>query len=261
MTMYRNVWNKCYAALCSISFHNSNGIKAFAVTGFKVDNYIVTEEMIYDADRYDYVIIRFVEADANTTSREMKLNGNKFRDRIHSGVRSENEGFALIDISNTPVADMPSIMPASCSGMVIGSQVAIMGFHFDATNLSLHSGIISSMLETNEGRQYIQYDASIRQGMSGSPVVSLETNRVIGVIGYRLTSLSRKYEQFKQIVEENITQLHSVIGEKHIGAIDPVQVLIASQNQLKQMGRELYKESHSSFGYAHTIDNLSNYLS
>ena len=259
--MYRNVWNKCYAALCSISFYNSNGIKAFAVTGFKVDNYIVTEEMIYDADRYDYVIIRFVEADANATSREMKLNGNKFRDRIHSGVRSENEGFALIDISNTPVADMPSVMPASCSGMVIGSQVAIIGFHFDATNLSLHSGIISSILKTNEGKQYIQYDASIRQGMSGSPVISLETNCVIGIIGYRLTSLSRKYEQFKQIVDENITQLHSVIGERHIGTIDPVQVLIASQNQLKQMGRELYKESHSSFGYAHTIDNLSNYLS
>jgi len=259
--MYRNIWNESFPSLCSISFYNANAIKALTVTGFKVDNFIVTEEIIYKDIPFDYVMFRFVKSDGYTVSREVKLNRNKFTDRIHSCVRHENEGFALIDVSNTPMAEVPSLNVASCSRISIGQPIAIMGFHYDRENLTFLQGIISSNVKLEEGKEFLQFNASVRQGFSGSPLINVETGRVVGVVGHRLTSHSKEYDKFKQIIDDNLALLQPALGELKVGPIDPIQVLIASQNQLKQLGRELYKSSHSSFGYAHKIDNLSYYLS
>lgn len=259
--MYRNIWNESFPSLCSISFYNANGIKALTVTGFKVDNYIVTEEIIYKENPFDYVMFRFVKSDGYSLSREIKLNYNKFLDRIHSCVKLENEGFALIDISNTPIAELPSLHTASCSRIAIGHPIAILGFHYDRENLTFLQGIISSNVKLEDGKEFLQFNASVRQGFSGSPLINVETGKVVGVVGHRLTTHSKEYDKFKQIIEDNLAMLRPALGEMKAGPIDPVQVLIASQNQLKQLGRELYKSSHSSFGYAHKIDNLSYYLS
>jgi DNA-binding transcriptional regulator YiaG len=42
--------------------------------------------------------------------------------------------------------------------------------------------------------------------------------------------------------------------------VDPIQVLVANQHQLKQISKEFYRSSTMSFGYAHEIQSIENYI-
>ena len=41
--------------------------------------------------------------------------------------------------------------------------------------------------------------------------------------------------------------------------IDPIQVLIANQHQIKQISREFYRSATMLFGYANEIKSIANY--
>jgi len=261
--MYKQIWNSSHASVCQIAFYAGNGIKSTSVTGFKVDGFVVTDEFVYREGKFDYVTFRFVKEDGCSIALEVKMNYDKFLKRILPIVRDEEEGFALIDVSGTKVNQQPNIRLASSSAVSVGQSVSVLGYHCDQDNLSLRQGLVSSFIHPNngQGKEYIQFNASIKQGNSGSPLIRLDTGDVIGVVGYRLLALHKEYDHFKQIIDENLRVLKEAEGKSRVGDLDPIQVLIANQHQLRQLGKELYKLSHSSYGFAHKIDNLSKYLS
>jgi V8-like Glu-specific endopeptidase len=258
--MYRRVWDCCYRSVCSICFFTENGIKLTTLTGFRSENFIITDEYIFKVKNYYEVVFQFVERDGYSVSHAIKMSFNELNNRLNRIAEYENEGYALIQIDDLELSHVPSLLPEYSNDYQIGQSIAVLGFHGDQENMSLKTGIVSSFIKMDNGKEYIQFDAAIKQGNSGSPLINIETGKVIGVVGYRLSILTRSYEAFKNIIDENLRLLKKSEGKMNIMDIDPIQVLIANQNQLKQMSKEFYKTAMMSFGFAHEITSLKNYV-
>jgi V8-like Glu-specific endopeptidase len=258
--MYQKLWKDLHGAVCSINFYSDNGIKLTSLTGFKVNNNIVTDEFIYKIQKCDEVVFQFVKQDGYTPNQIIKMPFAEFTERVNRLVEFENEGYALIAFDETVSFGAPSLSLALNADYTIGEQIAVIGYHIDQDNLSIKNGIISSLFKTPNGKRFIQFDAAIKQGNSGSPLVSMTTGKVIGVVGYRLAAATKSYEAFKTIIDENLRLLKKSEGKMNIMDIDPIQVLIANQNQLKQISKEFYKSATMSFGYAHEILSVHNYI-
>lgn len=258
--MYRSIWDCCYRSVCSICFYTESGIKMNTLTGFYTDKYIITDEYIYKIKSCYEVVFQFVERDGYTPSHAFKMSFDELNQRLNRIAEYECEGFALIHTDNLILSQVPSLIPELSGESSIGMSIAILGFHGDQDNMSLKAGTISSFIKMENGKQYIQFDAAIKQGNSGSPVINIESGKVIGVVGYRLSSFARSYEAFKNIIDENLRLLKKSEGKMNIMDIDPIQVLIANQNQLKQISKEFYKTSMMSYGFAHEVFSLKNYI-
>jgi len=230
------------------------------LTGFRLESFIVTDEYIYKIKSCHEIVFQFVEADGYTFSHAIKISYEELKLRLNRISEYENEGFALIQIDDLMIEQVPSLMLNSNDINRIGTSIALIGYHGDQDNMSLKTGIISSFLKLDNGKEYIQFDAAIKQGNSGSPLINIETGKVIGVVGYRLSAFTRSYESFKNIIDENLKLLKKSEGKITIMDIDPIQVLIANQNQLKQISREFYKTAMMSYGYAHELKSIENYF-
>jgi hypothetical protein len=258
--MYQELWKNLHSAVCSINFYRENGIKLTSLTGFKVDNRIATDEYIYKILRCEEVIFQFVKEDGYSPNLIVKLPFSEFIERINRLVEYENEGYALIEFDQIDTSCIPSMSMEPKQGFNIGRQIAVIGYHADEDNLSLKSGIISSFFKIKDDKRLIQFDAAIKEGNSGSPLIDVASGKVIGVVGYRMASITKSYEAFKKIVDENLRLLKSSLGKMNIMDIDPIQVLIANQHQLKQISKEIYRSATISFGYAHEINTIHNYI-
>jgi hypothetical protein len=257
--MYQRLWKESHGAVCSISFYSENGIKITSLTGFKVNNSIVTDEYIYKIVRCQEVVFQFVRDDGYTSRLSMKMPFTEFTQRINRLVEFENEGFAIIALDGIGAHGIPSLTfeTEPCYG--IGESIAVIGYQVEQDNLSIKTGIISSFFKASDGRRFIQFDAAVKQGNAGSPLLNANTGKVIGVVGHRLASFTKSYEAFKKIIDENLRLLKKSEGKMNIMEIDPIQVLVANQNQLKQISKEFYKSATMSFGYSHEIISVQNY--
>jgi len=257
--MYKKLWKDFHSAVCSINFYSDNGIKLTSLTGFKVNSFIVTDEYIYKITKCDEVLFQFVDDDGFTIKHTIKMAFNEFTERINRIAEFEEEGYALIDIEDLDVKVIPSLSIDTDLQVGIGESIGVIGYHIDQENLSLKNGIVSSFFKSPNGKRFIQFDAAIKQGNSGSPLINLKTGKIIGVVGYRLSSITKSYEAFKHIINENLKLLKKSEGKMNILDIDPIQVLIANQHQLKQISREFYRSASMTFGYAHEIHSITNY--
>jgi hypothetical protein len=257
--MYSTIWRKLHASVCSINFFSDNGIKLSSLTGFRAGNNIITDEFIYKAPKCEEVTLQFVKDDGYTVSHVIRMSYSELTERINRLVEFENEGYAIIDMDQSELNGIPSLDIEIEHNYTIGQQIVVIGYHIDQDNLSIKNGIISSFFKVHNKR-YIQFDAALKQGNSGSPLIDLNTGKVIGLVGYRLSAISKSYEAFKKIIEDNLKMLKKSEGKMNIMDVDPIQVLMANQNQLKQISKEFYRSATMSFGYAHEIQTLDNYL-
>ena len=259
--MYRKTWKECHSAICSISFLNGNNIKTSFFTGFKVNHYLITDESIYQVDHADFVEIRFVGTDGFTITQSVIIPVNDFYDRIIEGSQAEDNGFAIVNIDFPEFSEIPSLKLCYEGCYQIGQSIAIFGYPVDQNNLNINHGIISSFYLNDKGIKYIQFDASIKQGYSGGPIINVETGMVIGIIGYRLVKILKTYHQIKEITANNIALLEEVKNSMFIKNIDPVQVLMANQNQIKLIAKEMFRSSYRSGGLALEINEVIKHFS
>lgn len=251
--MYRTVWNNCYRSVCQISFYSAAGIKLTSMTGFKAnDNFLVTDDYLYKINNAAEVKICFMDLDGYTENVAVKVTMQEFKKRVIKGIEKDDLPFATINIDFKEFDNIPSLKLNLKSDAVIGQPVAVMGYQLEKDNLSVKTGIVSSMFET-DGFKHYQVDSSIKQGNSGSPLINAETCEVIGVIGHKLASITQSHKRMKQIINNNLAILKKSQGKFNVEEIDPIQVLIANQNQIKHITNEIYKSATMSFGYALNI--------
>jgi hypothetical protein len=256
--MFAKYWKKLHGSVCSISFMSDNGIKLAGATGFRVGQNIITDEIIYKFQKCEEVIFQFIKSDGYTASHSIHLSYADYTARINRLAEFEEVGFALISFENEELLDIDSLELETESDLNIGETIFLLGYTNNADNLCIKNGIISSFFINKKGKKYIQFDASIVQGNSGSPLFNAQ-GKVIGVVGYRLSTITQTYDAFKNIIDENLKLLKKSEGLFNIMDVDPIQVLIANQNQLKLMSKEFYKSAIMSFGYAHLINNITKY--
>jgi hypothetical protein len=257
--MYQKVWKECHGAICSINFYDTNDILTNSITGFKSGNYLITDEFVYKVSRIKRVTLHFYKPDGFTKKARLELPFSTFRKQIIRGIEDDDPGFAIIDIDFPEFSDIPSLTMSSEKEIGIGTPVALIGYQMEQSNIALKSGVLSAYFKSNSHR-YLQYDASVKLGNSGSPLINASTCEVIGLSGNRLARLTRSHEQLMNIIKENLSALKQAENKINFEGIDPVQVLIASQNQIKHMARENYLNANIKMGYAIEISQIVDYF-
>jgi hypothetical protein len=255
--MYRKVWEQSKSSVCSIDFISNAGTKIISFTGFKVKDFLITDDIVDKFAKPAEVVLRFTEAGPSGSAIRMK-----FRDFINSRVKFGNRlnpGFIMLEIKLKAFQSIPSLVCSKKIHHGIGHPIAILGYQLDQDNLAIKKGIISSYFTNSDGINTIQVDCTINQGNAGSPLICSETIEVIGVIGHRLTSLARNYQALMRIINTNLKVLKEAEGKINMEDIDPIQVLIASQNQIKHMASDLFKTSSIRVGYAVELSTLTDY--
>ncbi|MDK2978653.1 MAG: hypothetical protein PWP52_1367 [Bacteroidales bacterium] len=250
--MYNTVWKKCQNAVCQLNFYSSSGIKIISMTGFKVNgHFLITDDYIYKIYKASEVCIRFIKDDGFTEEASVKITMSELKQRIIRSFDNKKIPFAAINIDFDEFKKIKSLKLKQPSEKInIGQPIALLGYQLDRENLAIKQGILSSVFLDTNGLKYLQIDSSIKQGNSGCPVIDAETCEVIGIIGHRLATITQSHKRIKQIINNNLAILKKSQGKFNVEDIDPIQVLIANQNQIKHISNEIYKTANMSIGKA-----------
>jgi hypothetical protein len=257
--MYKSVWRNCHASVCCINFINDSGIKTITASGFKVGNFIITDDFSYKDHEFASVQIFFVGADGACITARVEMSFAEYTHRILNAAIDDPQGFLVIRADFDEFAGIPSLRLSQGSIREIGDHIAVLGFRFDQNNLSIMPGIMSSIFHQNS-HQYLEVDATVRQGFSGGPVIHPVTMEVLGIIGFRLATMHRAYNRMMKIINDNLRSLKEVEGKFTIQDIDPIQVLMANQNQIKHIATQIFRSTDIRTGIAHDINHLVSFL-
>lgn len=258
-SMYREIWRKVHSSVAQVSFFTHDNINILSLSGFKVRNYLVTDEYVCKMSHYDHVEIKFVGKDGVTVSAKESMSKSEFENRLVVGSNDKPQNIVLIKIDHSAFMNIPGLLLCDDCDAEIGEPIATIGYKLNHPNLSINKGILSSFYPS-QGVRYLQIDANIKQGNAGSPVIHAENGRVIGIIGHKLTEVSQSYKKLKDIINNNIQLLKSYQGRSSLDDIDPVQVLIASQNQIKYVTKEIYRSTNMGVGYALPARQIINFF-
>lgn len=256
--MYKKVWEACRSSVCSIQFISDAGTRITTFTGFKVKNLLITDDVIDECENPAVVVLCFTD-DGLSKSAEMEMSFREFLSfRVDIGKKIK-PGFALFDIKKETFRKIPSLRCSNRLDYTVGHPIAVLGYQLEQENLALKSGIISSLFRHEYGFNTIQVDCTIKQGNAGSPLIDAESLEVIGVIGYRLTSIARSYRALIRIINTNLKVLKEAEGKINMEDIDPIQVLTANQNQIKYIATEFFKTANMRVGNAVELSPLADY--
>lgn len=259
--MYRETWTNCHASICSISFLNQQGQRIGSGTGFKIGSHLVTNNHVYHAPGSTSVELRFVNEDGHSTKAAKTLSYLDFQNRLEMGLPENSWDYAILNLDDAEFNAIPSLILADSTMCQIGQRIAVLGFQFDQVNLSIKQGILSSRY-VRASVKYMQIDASVNQGNSGGPLINIENNSVIGIVTRKHTGLTNAFDNLLNSFANNIQVLQAStqgVG-MIIGGINPINVLITSQNQMKATALELKRSANVGIGYAYELDEIRQFF-
>jgi hypothetical protein len=247
--MYRNVWKECHSSVCSITFLRKSGTRITSFTGFRLKDYLITDNILDKFSEPAKVIISFTGPDGFSETASKRLSYADFRKLTYTPPSGKDPGYLVLKFPFKEFKKIPSLKGSRKFRFEIGHPVAVLGYQLEQKNLSIKNGIISSCFR-NSDVSYLQVDCSIVQGNAGCPVIDPESQEVIGVIGHRLAYRTRAYQEMMRIINKNLKILKEAEGKYSFDDIDPVQVLMVNQSQIKHMATDFYKTTTLRVGYA-----------
>jgi len=253
------VWNKNYGGVCALNFISSKGIRFESFTGFKYGQYLITDDSIRKINKPYEIEIAFYKNDGITINQSVKITDKDFKNRILKATEEGLSGFMLVNIDFPQFDEIPSIKLCSKPNYQIASPIAVIGHQWVQNNIAIKTGIVSSYYK-HQGIKYIQFDASIERGNSGAPLINVESGEVIGIVGYGLARLEEDYKSLMNVINTNLELLNNSSGKLLVNDIDPIQVLIANQNQIKHIVHELFHKVSFNTGYALNIDQVIEFI-
>lgn len=258
--MLSQVWKSCHSSVCNLNFQNERGVSIDTLSGFKVNQSLVTTDHAFYIPKAKKVEISFVDDDANTVVASMKIPYQEFINELRVGVFDNQTGYSIFKLDFPEFREIPSLKLSERMKFQIGSEVAMLAFSSNCPNLSLRKGIISSFFKSQNGTRYFHFDGLSCLGNSGGPVIDPENMQVIGIVSRRNTPASLSHKLLIDIISTNIEELTKIQGAVKFGDIDPVQVLIANQNQVKQLANNLYR--YTAMGTTHVVmlDQILSYF-
>ena len=258
--MYRDIWTKCHHSVAAINLIDENGIEIGYFSGFKISRYLITDAGFQELNRAQVAVIKFLSEDGFTVKTSKKFPHSELLNRIVNQHDKTADQFAVIDIDFEEFDQIRPLYIEFKQQPKIGMGLALLAYQFDQPNLTIKSGVLSSVLHFPEERKYLQFDGVIKKGNAGGPLIDITTGNVVGIIGYKLSKAMKRYNQLKSIINSNIDLLKKAEGEFNISEVDPVQVLIVNQNQIKQLAGEIYKSAYMSSSYALSSWNIYNFF-
>ena len=258
--MYQKHWQDCHKAVCSIIFYGKTGSKLLGVTGFRVGNRVVTDDLIYSLQDAIQVKIRFYEEDGNKVFKEIILSYNEFQAILPERSDFENMGFAYFSLPQEILAGTTSLELCNKCNSVIGKEAFTISYQYDQNGLAMKSALVSSNFFNDRGLSYIQFDGTVRPGTSGSPLIDFDEGKVIGIVANKELHIVKTYREILKNVDNNLSILEKVKGKWFIEDVDPIQVLIVNQNQIKHLSKEFFSNFAVKAGYALEVNHLREQL-
>jgi hypothetical protein len=175
------------------------------------------------------------------------------------GLPETSWDYAILTLEDAEFITIPSLTLSDSSTIKIGQRIAVLGFQFDQSNLSIKQGVLSSRY-SRAGVKYLQVDASVNQGNSGGPLINIDNNRVVGIVTRKHTGLTNAFDNLLKSFDNNIQALQAALGIMGLGGIDPVNVLIVGQSQIKITAEELRRSANVGIGYAYELDEINHFF-
>src|SRR5262244_2091647 len=154
--MYKQLWTDIHRSVCCISFL-VNGERVGSGSGFRLSTRIVTNNHVIQVPPATQVVIHFVGDDGYTVVAQKTLSMKDFQQRLIEGDPKDAWDYTILDMDIDEFAEIPSLTMRRNADVEIGSDIAVLGFQFDQSNLSLHTGVLSSKF-VKAGVNYLQLD-------------------------------------------------------------------------------------------------------
>jgi hypothetical protein len=142
----------------------------------------------------------------------------------------------------------------------VGKEAFTISYQFDRDNLALKPAMVSSYYQNKRGVSYIQFDGTVKPGTNGSPLLEFESGKVIGIVSHKEPQIINTYNEILKNVDKNLAVLEKVTGKWFIEDVDPIQVLIVNQFQIKHLTKEFFSNFALKAGYALDVNYLREQL-
>lgn len=258
--MYEKHWKELHRSVCSINLYGNSGGKVIGVSGFRLGNKIITDNWVYLLEDISQIKIRFYEEDGYSVFREIVFDTEAFKKILPEKEPFDKYGLTYLKLNDNSLEDIPELMICPDSNNVIGEESFFIGYQFKHNNLGIKSTIVSSFILNDKGLSYILYDGTVKPGSSGAPLLSKSSGKLIGIISNKELGILNTYQDIMRNSDLNIEMLESIKGKMVVDNIDIVQVMMASQNQLKHFAKEFYGNFAAKIGYALDAEHLKEML-
>ena len=258
--MYRDIWKKFYHTICSFRLFGSNGSMLHSLTGFRVGNMILTDDLIYDLNGIKEVRICFYEQDGITQSNCISLSYDAFFKLMAPRDEFDHVGFTVFPADFKEFKNSGSLKLCRKCAPEIGSEVALFSYQSDHRNLSLKKALITSNFKTERNLCYIQFDSTLKTSSGGGPLIDIESGRVLGIVTNKEQKREKQYQDLIRIIDNNLDILKSIEGKWKLHDVDPIQVLVVNQNQIKHLAKQLFVASSTPTGFALEAGHIQEYL-
>jgi len=257
--MYRKIWKEYHRGVCSINFYGKTNSKILGITGFRTGNMIITDDQIYNQKDVSEIKIRFYEDDGAKVFKELLFSYDEYTKMLPAKSEFDGLGFAFFSLDDEQLeGTIPLELCQNCSSH-IGNEALTISYQYDQNNIALNSALISSNVKNERGLSYIEFDGTIRTGISGSPLMDLESGKVVGIVANKELQFVKSYREILRNIDANLKALEAVEGKWFVDDVDPIQVLIVNQFQLKHLAREFFTNFALKAGYALDVNHLREY--
>jgi len=231
-----------------------------SISGFKIGNQIVTDDMIYHVKDAEHIEIRFLLDDGATDYATAKLSYSQLLELLPNQREFDKLGICIIPADFPEFEKVPSLTLCKSCDIKIGRTIAVIGYQAEHRNMALKTGIISSHYTNSKGLGFIQYDGTVKPGNSGAPLIDVESGRVIGVVMNKESGFVKSYKELMEITDSNLKVLKEQEGKSNFFDVDLAQVLYANQSQIKHIAKEFFLNATVRVGFALEIEHVLEYL-
>lgn len=254
-----SLWKNYYGSICSITFFDEKNERITSGTGFKVKNFLITNNHVIQVNKAVKVIILFVQDDGYSESMRFEYDYGKFKTFIEDGMDEYSWDYAILKIEDDIFKSIQSLEISEELNIEIGKNIAFLGYQFEQKNLSIHHGIISSSFLKNKV-PIIQLDSSVNHGNSGGPLIDIKTSKIIGIVTRKATGLTNSFNELIKTFDGTIKFLDSQSGRVLLNDVDPIEHLKITQEQLKKISIEISRSANVGIGYAFSIEKVKESL-
>lgn len=230
---------------------SQHGQRVSSGSGFISGGVFVTCAHVIDADRTLPLKIIFPNAVGRQTKEWDVAGGiNALQILGYSGENSYD--FAVLQppagIVTGPSLDFADQEPQ------VGSEVCGLGYPFEQEDLTITRGIVSAVTKSGVARM-LKLDMSVNPSNSGGPLIDMETGKVLGVIARKTTGLTQAFDQLLKSFDNNIAALSTANGVA-LNGIDPNELFIITQRQMKAVSLQMHRSAQVGIGWAVYVDPL-----
>ena len=251
----KELWKKINPSVCQI-IHKRNKKFISAGTGFKCENYIITNNHVYNPTNSDEIIIQFKTENGRGISLQKSYTSEEFISLLKDGMNKDSWDFAILEDSH--FSEIPNLkLSDEKKEIEIGQKCIFLGFPFSSNYLTIHEAIISAKYTNQKNNvKYIQLDASVNGGNSGGPLIEIDSQEVVGIITLKKTGFSERFRALNESYKSNIELFEKTSGGVKISGIDPIESFKVIQNQLSVLGKEIERSSNVGIGFGFELDEV-----